>query len=254
MDRHVKKVEASKLKQHIKPKKIRSCKCKCVCRGPRGATGPQGPRGATGPQGLMGHQGPTGATGATGLQGETGATGPTGPQGATGIQGIPGATGATGPIGLLSAASFGHFLVPGEVFPVDVPITLIPFTIVGTGITQVGTDGIALIGPANYTVNYGLTGDSSDPVDNLLACQLTLDNVGLFGGFIYSVARDAGGAANNSHLSINESLIVSVPASGSVLRIVPRINDAVYILPADAVALLASHNAVVAGITVIRIG
>lgn len=256
MERRLNKLILKKSKHYLKPKHIKKCKCKfkCVCRGPRGATGPQGPRGATGPQGIMGLPGVTGATGATGPAGVDGATGPQGPQGATGIQGLPGVTGPTGPTGTLSAGAFGHFLVPNEIFPVDVPITLIPFNIIGTGITPSGGDGIALTGPANYTVNFGLTGNSSDPVDNLLACQLTLDGVAIFGSFIYGVARDAGGAANTSHLSINESLVLSIPASGALLQIVPRINDVEYILPADAIALLANNNAVVAGITIIRFG
>ncbi|MCR8642839.1 collagen-like protein [Paenibacillus sp. N1-5-1-14] len=229
-------------------------KCKCICRGPIGSTGPRGPIGHQGSRGRRGLAGLTGATGSPGIgDGITGITGPQGLPGAQGLQGLTGATGAQGMIPGTSAGTFSHIFVPGQILFAVNPISLEAINVTGTGITLVGTTGVMLDGPATYFVFFGLTGDSTDPVDNVLACQLFLDGNPLLGGFIYGVERQANGNANQSHLHIKSTLIVDITGASGVLQIMPQINDVDYFAPADAIAALTGSNASVATITVVRI-
>lgn len=252
-----KKMHGQKLKPAKNLNHITKCRRKCPnLRGLQGPPGPAGPQGTQGPVGPTGPQGTQGLIGPTGPQGTQGLIGPAGPQGA---QGLIGPTGPMGPQGVTgqsstqSAGSFGHIIVSGEILRMDVPVTLTTFNIIGLGISLSDSNGILLEGPATYLVDYGIDGDSSNNDNNIIACELQLDGSNVFGSFIYAVSVDTGGASNQSHLRIQNSIIVTVPGSSGLLQILPRISDIDFFAPADVIALLEGTNAVSASITVTRL-
>ncbi|WP_433753396.1 collagen-like triple helix repeat-containing protein [Paenibacillus amylolyticus] len=164
--------------------------------GPSG--GPEGPTGATGATGVTGN---TGATGATGLPGATGVTGTTGATGATGtvqpnpfdVYVLQGAVGGNGtqasPFGTIqqgvtAVSPTGTVHILGGTYPITANITInkagitlkgypnsiillqaavIPFTIIGSGVT---VDGLTITSDNPYAVEFIQLGGTNHTVIN----------------------------------------------------------------------------------------
>ncbi|WP_434067166.1 collagen-like triple helix repeat-containing protein [Paenibacillus sp. JJ778] len=170
--------------------------------GPTGDTGPSGgPEGPTGATGATGATGNTGATGATGLAGATGVTGTTGATGATGtvlpdpfnVYFLQGAVGGNGtqasPFGTIqqgvtAVSPTGTVHILGGTYPITANITInkagitlkgypstiillqaavIPFTIIGSGVT---VDGLTITSDNPYAVEFIQLGGTNHTVIN----------------------------------------------------------------------------------------
>ncbi|MBD8837537.1 MULTISPECIES: collagen-like triple helix repeat-containing protein [unclassified Paenibacillus] len=170
--------------------------------GPTGDTGPSGgPEGPTGATGATGATGNTGATGATGLAGATGVTGTTGATGATGtvlpdpfnVYVLQGAVGGNGtqasPFGTIqqgvtAVSPTGTVHILGGTYPITANITInkagitlkgypstiillqaavIPFTIIGSGVT---VDGLTITSDNPYAVEFIQLGGTNHTVIN----------------------------------------------------------------------------------------
>ncbi|MFX3649662.1 MAG: collagen-like triple helix repeat-containing protein [Paenibacillus sp.] len=167
--------------------------------GPSG--GPEGPTGATGVTGAMGNTGATGATGLAGPTGATGVTGTTGVTGATGtvqpnpfdvyvLQGSVGGNGTqASPFGTIqqgvaAVSPTGTVHILGGTYPITANITInkagitlkgypstiillqaavIPFTIIGSGVT---VDGLTITSDNPYAVEFIQLGGTNHTVIN----------------------------------------------------------------------------------------
>ncbi|MBT2282728.1 hypothetical protein J7E78_04145 [Paenibacillus polymyxa] len=167
--------------------------------GPSG--GPEGPTGATGATGATGNTGATGATGLAGATGATGVTGTTGATGATGtvqpnpfdVYVLQGAVGGDGtqanPFGTIqqgvtAVSPTGTVHILGGTYPITANITInkagitlkgypstiillqaavIPFTIIGSGVT---VDGLTITSDNPYAVEFIQLGGTNHTVIN----------------------------------------------------------------------------------------
>ncbi|MEO2259306.1 collagen-like protein [Paenibacillus amylolyticus] len=167
--------------------------------GPSG--GPEGPTGATGATGATGNTGATGATGLAGATGATGVTGTTGATGATGtvqpnpfdVYVLQGAVGGNGtqasPFGTIqqgvtAVSPTGTVHILGGTYPITANITInkagitlkgypstiillqaavIPFTIIGSGVT---VDGLTITSDNPYAVEFIQLGGTNHTVIN----------------------------------------------------------------------------------------
>ncbi|MBY0115449.1 collagen-like triple helix repeat-containing protein [Paenibacillus xylanexedens] len=163
--------------------------------GPTGATGDTGATGTSGPSGTTGATGTTGTTGTTGATGATGVTGATGTvqpnpfdvyvlQGAVGGDGTQASPFGTIQQGVTAVSPTGTVHILGGTYPITANITInkagitlkgypstiillqaavIPFTIIGSGVT---VDGLTITSDNPYAVEFIQLGGTNHTVIN----------------------------------------------------------------------------------------